>query len=405
MAWQIDAHLVVGDGPGIELEIAVRQAEAPDPDAGVARCKPVRHALRRGMWMRARCSGLPSMSGASSTRSPGTSAEQFAGHARAPCPGGMDRVAVLLLPGVERRDHARDAFLADLHRAPDAVILQQAGVDRDRARARRRCRRSVRRNSCARWRSRCRRRPAADRQGRAHRRHRRSPARRRHGRSRRNRASPIMPLCAVWCDTTKTAAAVSGPSARCNSSGSQRSAVPTMSSRCAGQADHLADQRAEVGVVAALHDHAAFHARRVGQLCDPVAVRAGHGGCDRDGDARRRTRGDAAGFAAERRRDLFARQRLQMRDLDRFGQDRQRRRGRGRVRRAAAEHADRPGRIYDLARRRIHLSCRSRQTDRNERTWRASRGSKTIPKSGRIGPRRCSKAARVARSPSRAATR
>ncbi len=40
------------------------------------------------------------------------------------------------------------------------------------------------------------------------------------------------------------------------------------------------------------------------------------------------------------------------------GQDRERGGGSGLVRRGAAENADRPGRIYDLAQCEFHLSCR-----------------------------------------------
>src|SRR5215472_18015347 len=36
---------------------------------------------------------------------------------------------IALLPGVEGRDSAGDAFLADLHAAPDAEILQESRAD------------------------------------------------------------------------------------------------------------------------------------------------------------------------------------------------------------------------------------------------------------------------------------
>jgi hypothetical protein len=121
--------------------------------------------------------------------------------------------------------------------------------------------------------------------------------------------------------------------------------------RGAGEADHLAHLRAEIAVMAALHHHPMLEAAGVRQSHHPLAIQAGDRGRHRDRDAGRRAGGDAAGFASERLRDPAARDRLQLRDLDRVREDRQRGGGRCRARRAAAQHAHRTGGVDDLAQR------------------------------------------------------
>ncbi len=46
---------------------------------------------------------------------------------------GADAGVIARLPGFERRDRADDAFLADLHAAADAAVLQVGGADQRRA--------------------------------------------------------------------------------------------------------------------------------------------------------------------------------------------------------------------------------------------------------------------------------
>ena len=90
-----------------------------------------RSAMRvaSAMWMRARWSGLPSMSGATSVRSP----EMPASRSHAICARRFQSAWTVLrfclCQTLERRDDAGDAFLADLHRPADAGILQQARFD------------------------------------------------------------------------------------------------------------------------------------------------------------------------------------------------------------------------------------------------------------------------------------
>ena len=110
-----------------------------------------------------RSSGLSVGSGTISAVTPGRPSSASTQQSRALRLARADALMVARLPGLERRERADDAFLADLHAAADAAVLQVDVADESPS-VRRRCRRSGRPGTCGRNKGRDRRRRRGTRQ-------------------------------------------------------------------------------------------------------------------------------------------------------------------------------------------------------------------------------------------------
>ena len=278
---------------------------------------------------------------------PWNCAERIDRKAGAARPVGMHGVAVMVPPKVQRHDDARNPFLADLHRSPDAGILQQARFDQ---------------RAAARHDSRGQRAVILMRAG-------------DDDVSARAKLVARVVLPRGVDDDRNAGLAADGAEVRKRDHSALRGVVrhdehgrrrirserteqlvllasfgpADHVQRGAREADHLTDPRSEIGVVTALHHHAMLHARRIGKLCNPLAVEPCHRRRDSDRDPRRGPGRDASGFASERGRDSLARDRLELRDLDWQRKDSHGGGCGGLARRSAAEQAHWTGGIDVLA--------------------------------------------------------